>query len=163
MQCWGPGVQTVGQGLGDPRVQPSLPVQDLSKAASSREHLSRVPKDEQELTKKVSLCKRRGLVVRGELLAVFLGKPQPPPNLDTGNPVYLPRVFPTHGTISERVSQTNPTIPARLHVLTHKYRTAPTFGAAPGRGHLGQKPPPPALLLWKALRAPLHRWKCAWS
>lgn len=59
-------------------------------------------------------------MVRGELLAVFLGKPQPPPPRSLDPNPDLPRVFPTHGTIRERVSQTSPTIPARLHVLTHK-------------------------------------------
>lgn len=62
----------MGQGLWDPRAWPALLTKDLGQAASLREHLSRVLRDEEELARKASLGERRGLVVRRELLAMFL-------------------------------------------------------------------------------------------
>lgn len=55
-----------------PRVPPSLPPQDLGKAASMRGHLNRVLRDEEEFTRIASLLGWKGLVEGGELLLLSL-------------------------------------------------------------------------------------------
>ena len=55
----------MGQGLRDLRAQPSLRVRDLGKVTSTRGHLSRVLRDEEELAREALLPERRVLVAGG--------------------------------------------------------------------------------------------------